>query len=211
MDNKLFQLPQLLKGQGIHVSILTETRRSLARHKTQQSIHFDRYTFHFASYVDSSLSTNCLPPSTREWGVCIAIRDGIAYQKIETDCSAFQARVLHGELSIPTTTDENVTIEILGVYAPAKESDKHAFWMQFSTYLLACLQRIANNEIYQLIMVGDWNSHLDVKRDTYKDNIMSTIPSTTANTTSHLQQLMEIVTVGRVNTARLLDMCGNHG
>jgi exonuclease III len=154
IDNKLSQLLQFLKGHGIHVSNLTETRRSLARHKTQQSIHLDGYTFHFASYVDSSLSTNCLPPSACEWGVCIAIRDGIAYQKIETDSSPFQARVLHGKLNIPTTTDEIVIIEIFGVYAPANESDKHAFWMQFSTYLLACLQRIANNENRSWLEIG---------------------------------------------------------
>jgi hypothetical protein len=96
-------------------------------------------------------------------------------------------------LSIPTTTDEMVTIEILGVYAPANESDKHVFWTQFSTYLLACLQRIANNDNHHLIMVGDWNSYIDVERDIYRENISSTIPSTTTNTTSHLQQLMDML------------------
>jgi exonuclease III len=190
IDNKLSQLPGFLKKHYIHVGVLTETRRSPASHRTQQTIHVEGYTFLFASYIDPSLSTNYLPPSARGWGVCIAIKDGLAYQRVEIDCQDFRARIVHGTLHIPANGDNIITIELIGAYAPANEAEKLNFWTPFTTYVLDCLKRTQKNQNHHLILIGDWNSYLDVECDTYRVDI-STSPTVPA--TNYLQQLMDTI------------------
>jgi hypothetical protein len=49
IDGKLFGLPQFLQTHNIHVAILTETRRSIGRHKSSQDFQSGGYTFYFSS------------------------------------------------------------------------------------------------------------------------------------------------------------------
>jgi hypothetical protein len=62
-----------------------------------------------------------MPTRLREWGVCIAIKVGLAYQSVTVDNTIFKARVLHGTLTIPTHTTDVLTMDVIAVYAPARE------------------------------------------------------------------------------------------
>jgi exonuclease III len=118
------------------------------------------------------------------------IKDGLAYQRVEIDCQDFQARIVHGTLQIPANGDNMITSELTGAYAPANEAEKFNFWTPFTTYVLDCLKRTPKNQNHHLILIGDWNSYLDVERDTYREDI-STSPTVPA--TSYLQQLIDTI------------------
>jgi hypothetical protein len=102
LDNKLEKLPEILLHHDIHIAILTETRRSINKYKTSRPHSMRGYTFHFSSYLDSSHSASAITPRAREWGVCIAIIIGLAYQAIDVNFEIFAARVIHGSLIFPT-------------------------------------------------------------------------------------------------------------
>jgi hypothetical protein len=81
IDGKLSGLPRFLQTHKIHVAILTETRRSIGTHKSSQDFQYGGYTFYFSSHIDTSHSTSFVNSRARGWGVCIAVRTGLAYQK----------------------------------------------------------------------------------------------------------------------------------
>jgi hypothetical protein len=98
IDGKLAGLPQFLQTHDIHVAILTETRRSIGTHKSSQDFQSGGYTFYFSSHIDASHSTSFINSRAREWGVCIAVRTGLAYQSVESHLAQFDARLQHGIL-----------------------------------------------------------------------------------------------------------------
>jgi hypothetical protein len=155
INDRLTALPAFLSSHDIQVAVLTETRRSINKHKSQRPLSQQGYTFHFSSYKDPSYSTSCISPTTCQWGVCIAIRDGLAYQTIEVISDTFAARILHGSLIVPTKGDSSITIEIIAVYALAKAQEKGPFWEELTTYVTKTLKRIGNNDNHHLCLVGD--------------------------------------------------------
>jgi hypothetical protein len=134
IDSKLHNLPQFLQEHGFHVAILTETQRTISKQKNQTTQQVQDYTFHFSSYIDPTFSSHFLPRQAKEWGVCIAIKNGLAFKPVSINIDAFQSRVLHGTLSIPTSADKLLTLEIIGAYAPAKEQEKEIFWKNLTDY-----------------------------------------------------------------------------
>jgi hypothetical protein len=155
INDKLTALPASLRFHDIQVAVLGETRKSINKHKSQRPLSQQGYTFHFSSYKDPSYSTSCISPTACEWGVCIAIRDGLAYQTIEVSSDTFAARILHGSLIVPTKGESSITIEIIAVYAPAKAQEKGPFWEELTTYVTKTLKRIGNNDNHHLCLVGD--------------------------------------------------------
>jgi exonuclease III len=83
-----------------------------------------------------------------------------------------------------------ITIELIGTYAPANKVEKFSFWTPSTTYVLDCLKRTHKHQNHHLILVGDWNSYLDVERDTYREDISM---SPTIPATSYWQQLMNTI------------------
>jgi hypothetical protein len=81
---------------------LTETPRSIGTHKSSQDFQLGGYTFYFSSHVDASHSTSFISSRDREWGVCIAVRTGLAYQSVESHLAQFDARLQHGIVRVPT-------------------------------------------------------------------------------------------------------------
>jgi hypothetical protein len=150
------------------------------------------FTFHFSSYTDPSHSTSSLNPTVCKWGVCIAIRNGLAYQPVQVKVDIFAARVLHGKLVIPTFNEQSIIVDIMGVYAPAQEDSKPAFWEQLTTYTINIMKKIQHEPNRYLVMGGDWNSYLDPERDIYRTRPMKSAPSksTDLKKTGHLADLM---------------------
>jgi hypothetical protein len=127
IDGKLAGLPQFLQTHDIHVAILTETRRSIGTHKSSQDFQYGGYTFYFSSHTDTSHSTSFINSRAREWGVCIAVKTGLAYQSVESHLAQFDARLQHGIVRIPTPQGNLVSIDIICAYAAARHEHKQAF------------------------------------------------------------------------------------
>lgn len=89
IDSKLHNLPQFLQEHGIHVAILTETQRTISKQKNQTTQQVQGYTFYFSSYIDPTFSSHFLPRQAREWGVCIAIKNGLAFKPVSIHIDAF--------------------------------------------------------------------------------------------------------------------------
>jgi hypothetical protein len=106
--------------------------------------------------------------SAREWGVCIAVRDGLAYQPVKLNVILFAARVIQGSLIIPTKENESINLEIIGVYAPAKEEHKPDFWAALTTHVTNTMKRLLSDPTSQLILTGDWNSYINPEREIYR-------------------------------------------
>jgi hypothetical protein len=79
INSKLDQLPDLFKAHDVHIAVLTETQRTIGVERNKQIQTLKGYTFHFSSYVDTSHTAFFMPTRLREWGVCIAIKVGLAY------------------------------------------------------------------------------------------------------------------------------------
>jgi hypothetical protein len=101
IDGKLSGLPQFLQTHDIHVANLTETRRSIGTHKSSQDFQSGGYTFYFSSHVDASHSTPFISSRARKWGVCIAVRTGLAYQSVESHLAQFDAGFNMALLGVP--------------------------------------------------------------------------------------------------------------
>ena len=193
IDAKLASIPSFLRQHDIHVAIFTDTRRSLGVHKSNNEVRSGGYTFYFSSHIDTSHSVCYLPSRTREWGVCIAVRTGLAYQSTSADVSQFRARLQHGTLSIPTPNGTLVQIDIIGAYAPAQPEQKTAFWEAFTSYVLP-LAPLADTSLgssnRHTILAGDWNSYLDLERDIYRADPPDSTERTTPAAPQHLLRFL---------------------
>jgi hypothetical protein len=78
INSKLDQLPDLFKAHDVHIAILTETQRTIGVERNKQIQTLKGYTFYFPSYVDTSHTAFFMPTRLREWGVCIAVKVGLA-------------------------------------------------------------------------------------------------------------------------------------
>jgi exonuclease III len=191
IDGKLSGLPQFLQTHDIHVAILTESRRSIGTHKSAQDFQSGGYTFYFLSHVDTSHSTSFINTRAREWGVCIAVRTGLAYQNVESHLAQFDARLQHGIIRIPTPQGHLVSIDILGAYAPARHEHKQAFWEKLHAYVQSLAPQYLTSTDKHLILAGDWNSYMDTERDIYRLDPSDLTLLTTGSANQHLRTFLE--------------------
>jgi exonuclease III len=191
INSKLDQLLDLFKAHDVHFAILTETQRTIGVERNKQIQTLKGYTFYFSSYVDTSHSAFFMPTRLREWGVCIAIRVGLAYQSVTVDNTIFKARVLHGTLTIPTHTTDVLTMDIIAVYAPAREEMRPAFWSNLDSYVSNLAHTINGSSNRHLVLVGDWNSCLDLERDIYR---LDPLASTSSNQNKYLKNFLATLT-----------------
>jgi hypothetical protein len=190
IDGKLSGLPQFLQTHDIHVAILTETRRSIGTHKSAQHFQSGGYTFYFSSHVDTSRSTS-FDSRAREWGVCIAVRTGLAYQSVESHLAQFDARLQHGIVRVPTPQGHLVSIDILGAYAPARHEHKQAFWEKLNAYVQSLAPQYLTSTDKHLTLAGDWNSYIDTERDIYRLDPSDTTLLTTGSANQHLRTFLK--------------------
>jgi exonuclease III len=168
-----------------------ETRRSIGTHKSTQNFKSGGYTFYFSSHVDTSHSTSFINSHAREWGVCIAVRTGLAYESVESHLAKFDARLQHGIVRVPTPKGDLVSIDILGAYAPARHEHKQAFWEKLNTYVQSLAPQYLTSTDKHLILAGDWNSYIDTERDIYRLDPSDTTLLTTSSSNQHLQTFLD--------------------
>jgi hypothetical protein len=165
---KLSALPAFLNTHDIHIAKPTETRRFVGTYNSPQEQRIGGYTFYFFSYKDVSHSTSYLNSYAREWGVCIAVRTGLAYESLVTQVADFDARLQHGIIKTSTPSGRLININLLVVYAPLAISDqKDMFFSPSSpsTSPICSYRHPAALNDNHLILAGDSNSYIDVERD----------------------------------------------
>jgi hypothetical protein len=126
IDCKLKSLPEFFTLHNVHVAILTKTRRTLSHASLSTSTHLDGYTFHFSSHINFTAASYFLAPHLREWGVCIAIKDGLAFQPALVP-RHFESRLLQGALTLRCPAHSTIVLHILAIYAPANQQQKATF------------------------------------------------------------------------------------
>jgi exonuclease III len=173
------------------VAILTETRRSIGTHKSSQDFRSGGYTFYFLSHVDTSHNTSFINSRACEWGVCIAVRTGLAYQSVESHLEQFDARLQHGIVRVPTPQGRLVSIDILGAYAPARHEHKQAFWEKLNAHLQSLAPQYLTSTDKHLILAGDWNSYVDTERDIYRLDPSVTTLLITGSANQHLWTFLD--------------------
>jgi hypothetical protein len=136
------------------VAILTETRRTLSHASLSTSTHLDGYTFHFSSHIDSTAASYFLAPHLREWGVCIAIKDGLAFQPALVP-RHFESRLLQGALTLRGPAHSTIVLHILAIYAPANQQQKAIFWLNLTNYLKTFAPPILSKPTQHLLLGGD--------------------------------------------------------
>jgi hypothetical protein len=152
IDRKLQSLPEFFTLHNVHVAILTKTRRTLSHASLSTS-----YTFHFSSHIDSTAASYFLAPHLREWGVCIAIEDGLAFQPALVP-RPFEFRLLQGALTLRGPAHSTIVLHILAIYAPANQQQKATFWLDLTNYLKTFAPPILSKPTQHLLLGGDWNS-----------------------------------------------------
>jgi hypothetical protein len=171
----------------VHIAILTETQRTIGVERNKQIQTLKGYTFYFSSYVNTFHTAFFMPTRMREWGVCIAVKVGLAYQSVTVDNTIFKARVLHRTLTIPTHTTNVLTMDIIAVYAPARKDMHPSFWSNLDSYVSNLAHTINASPNRHLVIVGHWNSCLDLERDSYRLNPLA---STSQNQNKYLENFL---------------------
>jgi hypothetical protein len=177
IDNKLSNLPAFLNKHDIHVAILTETCRTINRTDHVTTSQSDGYTFYFSSRSNTGNSSFFLDAHLREWGVCLAIKDGLAFQHILSP-PHFNARLLEGTLTVPNSTGTTLMLHIFAVYAPANSNQKREFWDHLAEHVTSTGSRLLAEFNNHLVLDGDWNSHRDTDTNIY----WAMLPPQTNNT-----------------------------
>lgn len=172
MDGKLDRMPAFLATHNIHVAILTETRRTLSHSLATAPTHIDGYTFYFSSHVDPTAASHFLDTRLREWGVCIAIKDGIAFQPVKVP-PHFQARLLQGARTLRGPADSTLVLHLFALYAPANSIHKATFWTSLTDHLKLVAPTILSTPNHHIILGGDCNSYMDPSRDILRLNPIS--------------------------------------
>jgi hypothetical protein len=117
-EPKMKDLIKLMKEDGIFVAIISETRESVG-HQAQRQLQVDGHTIYKSAYLDESYTTKYLFPDKLVWGVCVIVKIGLAFLISNVVHLALGARLIHGTLTISTSIETPMTIDILGINGPA--------------------------------------------------------------------------------------------
>jgi hypothetical protein len=180
IDCKLQSLPEFFPLHNVHVAILTKTRRTLSHASLSTSTHLDGYTFHFLSHIDSTAASYFLAPHLCKWGVCIAIKDALAFQPARVP-RHFESRLLQGALTLRGSAHSTIVLHILAIYAPANQQQKATFWLNLTNYLKTFAPPILSEPTQHLLLGGDWNSYINPSRDIVRSPSLVTPPPNNAN------------------------------
>jgi hypothetical protein len=180
IDRKLQSLPEFFTLHNVHVAILTETRRTLSHASLSTYTHLDGYTFHFSSHIDSTAASYFLAPHLCEWGVCIAIKDGLAFQPALVP-RHFDSRLALTLLLLWGPAHSTIVLHILAIYAPANQQQKATFWLNLTNYLKTFAPPILSKPTQHLLLGGDWNSYINPSRDINRSPSLVTPPPNKAN------------------------------
>jgi exonuclease III len=109
------------------------------------------------------------------WGVCLIVKNGLAFSISKIHDLTLGARLVHGTLTISTKGHaQTMKVDILGVYGPATKdfAVNLPYWEALTNYV-ANLHELHHLEFTQgtrhIIIGGDWNSYLDQNLDIYRN------------------------------------------
>jgi hypothetical protein len=153
------------------VAIVYETRESVG-HQAQRQLQVDGHTIYKSAYLDKSHTTKYLSPDKLVWGVCVIVKNGLAFSISNIVDLALGARLIHGTLTISTSTETPMTI--LGIYGPATKDQQinEPYWKALQIYVEKLYEK---NEVSftqgsrQMVIGGDWSSYRDKETDIYRE------------------------------------------
>jgi hypothetical protein len=162
-EPKMKDLIKLMKEDGISVAIISETRESVG-HQAQRQLQVDGHTIYKSTYLDKSHTTKYLSPVKLVWGVCVIVKNGLAFSISNIVDLALGARLIHGTLTLSTSTETPMTIDILGIYGPATKDPQinEPYWKALQIDVEKLYEK---NEVSftqgsrQMVIGGDWNSY----------------------------------------------------
>jgi hypothetical protein len=162
-----------MKEDRISVAIISRTRESVG-HQAQQQLQIDGHTIYKSAYLDKSHTTKYLSPDKLVWGVCVIVKNGLAFLISNIVDLALGARLIHGTLTILTSTRTPMTIDILGIFGPATKDPQiiEYYWKALQIYVKKLYEK---NEVTftqgsrQMVIGGDWNSYRDKETDIYRE------------------------------------------
>jgi exonuclease III len=132
------------------------------------------HTIYKSAYLEKSHTTKYLSPDKLVWGVCVIVKNGLAFSISNIVDLALGARLIHGTLTISTSTETSMTIDILGIYGPATKDPQinEPYWKALQLYVEKLYEK---NEVSftqgsrQMVIGGDWNSYRDKETDIYRE------------------------------------------
>jgi hypothetical protein len=118
-EQKVQDLLGPMSENDVQIAIVSETRESVGS-QNQIQIQANGYTIYKNAYRDISHTSQYLSPEKMVWGVCLIVRNGLAFTISKIHDLTLGARLVHGTLTIPTKGHaQPMKVDILGVYGPA--------------------------------------------------------------------------------------------
>jgi hypothetical protein len=104
----------------------------------------------------------------------VSVKNGLAFSISNIVDLALGARLIHGTLTISTSTETPMTIDILGIYGPATIDLQinEPYWKALQIYVEKLYEK---NEVSftqgsrQMVIGGNWNSYRDKETDIYRE------------------------------------------
>jgi exonuclease III len=161
-----------MNKNDVQIAIVSEMRES-AGSQNQTQTQANGYSIYKNAYRDISHTSQYLSPEKMVWGVCLIVKNGLAFSISKIHDLTLRARLVHGTLTIPTKGHaQPMKVDILGVYGPATKdfAVNSPYWEALSKYV-GNLHKLYHREFTQgtrhIIIGGDWNSYLDQNLDIY--------------------------------------------
>jgi exonuclease III len=180
---KVQDLLGLMNKNDVQIAIVSETRES-AGSQNQTQTQANGYTIYKNAYRDISHTSQYLSPEKMVWGVCLIVKNGLAFSISKIHDLTLGARLVHGTLTIPTKGHaQPMKVDILGVYGPAtKDFAVNSPYREALLKYVGNLYKLHHREFTQgtrhIIIEGDWNSYLDQNLDIYREyNLLTYRPS----------------------------------
>jgi hypothetical protein len=118
-EQKFQNLLGLMNENDIQIAIVSKTRES-AGSQNQTQTQANDYTIYKNAYHDIFHTSRYLSPRNMVWGVCLIVKNGLAFSISKIHDLTLEARLVHGTLTIPTKGQaQPMKVDILGVYGPA--------------------------------------------------------------------------------------------
>jgi hypothetical protein len=135
-EQKVQDLLGLMNENDVQIAIESETRES-AGSQNQTQTQANGYTTYKNAYRDISHTSQYLSPKKMVWGVCLIVKNGLAFSISKIHHLTLGARLVHGTLTIPTKGHaQPMKVDFLAVYGPATKdfAVNSPYWEALSKY-----------------------------------------------------------------------------
>jgi hypothetical protein len=149
-EQKLQDLLGLMNENNVQIAIVSKTRET-AGNQNQTQTQANGYTIYKNAYHDKFHTSKYLSPEKLVWGVCLIVKNGLAFLISEIQDLTLGARLVRGTLTIPTKGNaQPMKVDILGVYGPATKdfAVNLPYWEALSKYV-GNLHKLQHTEFTQ--------------------------------------------------------------